>query len=72
MTQKLTNRVYLISFIYIQDYGETALICASCEGHQGTVDLLLQRGASINLQDEVIFVYCSITNHVLQLIVLYC
>jgi hypothetical protein len=36
--------------------GGTALVYAAAKGHTDTVELLLQRGADINLQDKVIWV----------------
>ncbi|KAJ2139434.1 hypothetical protein IW136_002860, partial [Coemansia sp. RSA 678] len=37
---------------YRDDQGSTPLICASCFGHTHIAELLLEYGASVNLQDN--------------------
>ena len=67
---------YGIHFVYMQD-GRTALYQASKNGHLATVLLLLQRGADVNICDEVralavgqciVCVSCADYDHVQNLV----
>jgi len=46
-----TTLWFVIDFIV--QTGETALMCAAALGHYEVLELLIESGASVNLQDEV-------------------
>ena len=46
------NYVYIVLYHSLQN-GNTPLIAASCEGHKDIVEVLLNRGAEVDLPNKV-------------------
>jgi ankyrin repeat protein len=62
--------VSILLYVFIFKDGRWALIVAAWRGHDAIVKQLLDAGADVNIQDEVIMIICIIDTNVRVLVII--